>query len=959
MLRRFLSRPKWQHRDPRMRAEGLVELASGDPRLTELARTDPDTGVRRQAVRRLMDPEVLHERFDSDTDSSVREAAHKRLCLLLAGEEPDGPGIDDRLKAVGEYGDEALFLYLLRHADAESLRQEALGRVDRPAVLVDVALTGGSGALRLAALERIDQPASLERVARDARGHDKRVARRARERLEQMRSAEARPRRQREICEAFEHLLTTGVPDILHFHRLQEEWGAEKEGAAPELEQRVAAAVSAFGELRAREQEAADCLARQHALCRRTESLASDLRRLKPAEPRDLGASFNAADMLESSWRALGEGPAINAGCASRFTKALNEVRTRLPELEAAGRILAGIEALVTRAEQMADAEAVPGRAAIQELEARWHATVEEHGSLLTARLRERFENARVRTRQRQQEASDNQRTLGAEFDSLLSDMGEALEAGELRRAVSFHDKAKDRLAKLAARGLRQAAREKRLRRAEGALRELRDWRSFGLVHVREDLIAGMQGLVGGDRSPTRLASDIRKLQDEWRRLDRASGPAAEPVWERFHGALLEARKPVDRYHEQQTVQHARNAAERSAFCDELSAEFGQIDWNEPDWPSIDRKVKAARLRWRKLGGVGPDRWRQLNGRFEETLSRVEERLAPERERERVRREGLISRVEALVGEQDLRRAVEEVKSAQAAWQPTVPVSRKTEQALWRRFRHAVDAVYARQHEDHEARQQVVKKQLAEREALCDALEALAVDENRSRGQARAELDRLRAAWSSLERLPPRYAGALERRFEEAVTACRRAELAAERRAAEEELAQWSARDELCESMENGLPGEGRADDTRHQDARAWAELPPLADEVLNAHFRERFERAAAALAGDADAKVAIEAAQDRNLTRRLELCLLLEITAGVESPPQFAEQRLALQVSRLSKAMTSHPESAQDQRSELREMLRQWYLAGPVPSDAQSALAERLERVKPKPAGRDAADGA
>ena len=296
---------------------------------------------------------------------------------------------------------------------------------------------------------------------------------------------------------------------------------------------------------------------------------------------------------------------------------------------------------------------------------------------------------------------------------------------------------------------------------------------------------------------------------------------------------------------------------------------------------------------------------------------------------------------------------------AQAAWQPTVPASRKTEQALWRRFRRAVDAVYARQHEDREVRQQILKKQLAEHEALCDALDALAADESRPRGEARAELDRLRAAWSSLERLPSRYAGALERRFEEAVTACRRAEQAAKRRVADEELAQWAARDALCESMENRLSEGGEVDEASRQDARAWAALPPLADEVLNARFQERFDRAVAALSGDSDAKAVIEAAQDRNLACRLELCLQLEISAGAESPPQFAQERLALQVSRLSKAMTSSPDSSKEHRNELRELLRQWYLAGPVPREEGMALAERLERVKPGPAGRDAVDGA
>ncbi len=58
ILSRFL-KPKWQHTDSATRQKALRELDQADPKLIELARQDLEPSVRRAALERLVDLDVL------------------------------------------------------------------------------------------------------------------------------------------------------------------------------------------------------------------------------------------------------------------------------------------------------------------------------------------------------------------------------------------------------------------------------------------------------------------------------------------------------------------------------------------------------------------------------------------------------------------------------------------------------------------------------------------------------------------------------------------------------------------------------------------------------------------------------------------------------------------------------------------------------------------------------------
>ena len=77
-------------------------------------------------------------------------------------------------------------------------------------------------------------------------------------------------------------------------------------------------------------------------------------------------------------------------------------------------------------------------------------------------------------------------------------------------------------------------------------------------------------------------------------------------------------------------------------------------------------------------------------------------------------------------------------------------------------------------------------------------------------------------------------------------------------------------------------------------------------------------------------------------------MCIRLEILAGIDSPPEAREARMAYQVKRLSEAMKGGLVEAEpsDKFTELQQLERAWYLSGAVPADAALKLETRFQHA-------------
>lgn len=931
-------KPKWQHRNADVRIAALGELDADDPVLLEVAGSDDEPKVRCHALRRIDDLPALIALLGREHNEDVRECVRKRLKCLFAGEGAASQAPSTRRQLLPQVDDEEVLGYVLRHAVEIELRHAALSIVSRPSMLAEVALADPSGDLRLAAVERIERDATLERVARQAKGKDKRVARRARERLESMRMESERPRRQQAICEELEQLVVQGGVDLVAFGRLQKAWQAVLP-AVDELGQRFEAACRAFDECQSKLKAEAALTARQRELCERIE----ELRRTIEQETGDLNGMDSAITLLQRAWQGLEEeGAALNPSLVERFHHALQATEQRRREKLAQGEVRNRLQAVVERLQDLK-----PGfdAATLKAIEAQWREAGgnDTHPSL--AELQGKYKQLQQQLRRRLEAQGEERKQLSAEVDELLAQLMGALDEGQLQQAVSAHDKLRDRHERLRGQGGELSSGQQRLlHKAAGRLNELRDWRRFGTHQAREALLEQAQALASSSLEPLKLAEEVKRLRNEWRRLDRKDGPAGEARWQAFDQAMETAYAPcADYYEKQQQERHAHTEA-REQLLSEIERHYEETDWENADWAAVEKWVHQQRKRWHKQGGVEPRVWRDLNQRFNKLLGRYEAHLGPLRESEKARREALIHRVEQLLEEPDLAQALTETKAAQAAWRPLVSSASRVEQGLWRRFKSACDAVFARQREQARVQRAAQHDEQAKLEQVCEEIASLASalsSENLSEGRTR--LAELKAHWLEAQTSGVRRNKALMSRFDAAQSAFAGAEAAIEKRRDEAEQRLLLQKANACDALDALL---FTADRTAEPERIAsWESLPPLRDSQLERILAERFERTRAALAAGGEEAEVLTAAAGDNLAQRRKLYLQLELLSGIESPAAFAEERLAVQVAMLPGAMTGKM-SADERGEKAKQLLVELLATGPVAAEAHAECRERLQAV-------------
>ncbi|MBK1633509.1 hypothetical protein CKO31_22730 [Thiohalocapsa halophila] len=914
--------------------------------LIETARNAPDAAARREACRAVVQLQVLQGIADADADAGVRDLAMARFRRLLCGQDEQAPTLAERSATLAALDDETLLAQVAHEAVEPELRRSAIERLQHPEHLATCAVDDPLAANRHAAAERLHDRTALEAVQRRVGKRDKGVYRLVKERLRAMAEAEERPRRLRAaadaVCDKLERLgrYDNWSQDQALLQHLDREWaeieaalGAELDTERRSRRERLRAdflsayeahAAAHAAELAAAEASAADAGRRAELI--RALAEASAL-----SDPDALSARLRE---LARDWEAVADGAPAKDQRA--YADAEAAARARQDQLAAERKRRRSAEQLRRDAEDALAAGAFEQRR-VQTCERRLK-DLRAAGEVPAATI-EAVEKLAARLKKHREQM----RRKLASLPERLAELDAHFAAGRLKQAEPLYQSIRATLDHAHTAGLPAsdtAAAERHLKDIAPQLKELQRWRRWGADTHRQALCEEIERLAADTKHDLEpLAHRLAELQDDWRGLDRNGAPADDALWQRFRAAAETIRNRCKPFYDAQTKLQAANREQREALCRQLEAFLDQVDWARMDWKKAMRAAREMRQAWAALepapaaapGARRRDQRRPLEGRFRKSLRRLEEALDAERERNLAERRELIAQMQRLVDEPDLRAAMESAKALQRQWRPTVTGRKRDENALWQEFRAAADAVFARREAEQRARNAEQDEYLADREAICAALEqatARATDADALRKALREQAQQ----WQSTEglRVPKAKIQTLSRRWQQAQDAAHaklEALTAAARWAQLEALGRRAA---WCDETARALvDGTVQALDAAAL-AAAWEALPAAADTETAQALEDAAALVLAAAGGDADALERLRTHMADAVEARRELCLRLEIAAGVDSPPELEAERMARQVQRLKARLSAGSETADDDADPLALLLR-WYAAAPA----------------------------
>ena len=990
MFSRLLA-PKWKHPRAEVRRAALEALPDDAQDIfRQVATEDADAVIRRLALRRLCDLQAVHELCRQAADEADRHTAEQQLAHLLAGRRAGGPDLEQRRQFLLQLADERWFERLLREGEEPELRRLALQHVSRQSLLGDVALQDADADLRLAAAQKLTQRSTLERVARAARRNDKRVSQCVRDALAALDAADSRPREMREQADR----LNTQLQALLKAAQRDGDWGRietplgnlRRQWAALDAELLEAGTREAFQQgvdrfehalqdWREREQQRqrerdlrAEALQQAGNLCAELEALLGALR--AEGRVRELRTVNDALDVCERSWRELplpddAEGETL----ATRYQAVRESLRQALADEALLSELQPRLEALQGDVDELL-AKDLPAEDAVRALEARWQELPRPVQLEMDARQAAAISEGLAELRQRLQRERQRQAHARDELQEMVARLERHLREETYKPAFVLAQKAQKLLDSLDAetqQRLKKSELVKRLHKVQARLREMRDWRAFANAPVMEQLCGDMEGLADAaegaddDFDFAACAESVRRARAEWKKMTEAQGAAPRALWRRFDAACERAYAPCEAFFEAQRERREANLRARESVCqglEDYARKVGVQSAEEVDWAALEKIIRTADREWRSLGAVPRKQQKAINRRFRKVMDRLRALARTHREHNRERKAELVMQAETLQqrlaeGREELAAATERVKALQAEWKQIGHATRDGE--LWRQFHAACDAVFEQRKRERSAHEEAIHQQVEIRERLCAQIEAAAEQHGEAFRQARHAVDEAHAQWQAAERLPKWEMERLQRRYR---AACAKFEQRLQEEREAQRLQQWQQLREwagLCEALE-WLADEGAGGALPlEQVAQRRAELEARLEALGALHgaqargVAERWRQAQAWLdrladedADQAALKRTLAETREEALRQRLELCLQLEIAAGIESPPAYREARLAYQVSHLAEQMKQGGRAPLEQR--LDELEQAWLGLPAAPAGEAAELAKRFD---------------
>ncbi|HEX4459212.1 MAG TPA: DUF349 domain-containing protein, partial [Polyangia bacterium] len=577
-----LFRPKWKHSNPDVRAEAVRQLGDDQAALlATIVQHDGDAHVRRVALKRIDDADVLVGVAKRDPDEALRKAAAEKaeeLLLAQANGADEGAALAAlpklgqprtfalvacksalpavRARAVELIGsdDKALGDVARRAGDA-SLRKAAVARLNDAHALRDVALGDSNKDVALAAVAKLEDRESLDKVANKAQS--KAVRQAAREKLPP-------PEKKAETPEAQKRARLLAL--------IREAELAEDEHTIEDVRVRFVAEAAEI-ELRRRFDRTCERFYAKRAATTRVKNVA------KAVEPK-LAAMAAPAPVVEVA-------PAV-APVAEDPEAAAREAE-RKAQRDAA---------LQRRAEETKQREEDAKRREAERAENRARREADEKANLV--RLEQLATDLDALVIEDLKRGGDALKKAVQAFDALVPLGRDAIPAKERWQAAQA----------------KQRARMNELREAE-------DWKRWSLVPKLEALCVRAEKLL--ELTDNKLmAAELKTLQAEWKAVGPTTKEKQEQLWTRFKAAADQVFERNRAYYATLDEASAGNLAKK----EELAARVEALV-DAPDFKETSELIKALQEEWKAVGHVPKEKgdavWKRFRSACDKFFDRRKE----------------------------------------------------------------------------------------------------------------------------------------------------------------------------------------------------------------------------------------------------------------------------------------------------------------------------------------------
>ncbi|WP_020559626.1 DUF349 domain-containing protein [Thiofilum flexile] len=867
MFARFF-KPKWQHKDAKVRLQGLTSLAPDSVELIQLAESDPDNSVRFEAIGRLSHMPTLLKLAEGDND--LAERARQRMLVIVTKDGQYDATLLNHFEWLEQHP--ALLKSIARDPKRLlELRKRALPTLDDQDLLYSIAYDDESRDIQALAAASLTNLTQLQTLEKRHGKNNKRLRQLVKDKIAEHDSARATRHALEACCVEVEALGTTErwEQDKTQLLVLKQRWKMFNDIPAP-LMARFNAAEEDFKQRLATHEEQTASLRPLREQFLQLLAEANQWHRQLREQPEyvavselDLFLKSSPNEWLNLPMLPLEQQTALNED----WQEALDNIRQIRISLEKDFGALNDLTEILKQADHLLQNPQGLQASKITALQSTWTSAPRPHVlRVRISELEQQFHQLIGQLSTRLTRETKQREELKADFDQQIQHLEQALEQEHYSQAIELHHNLQQQLKAAPLLSTQEAKPIRdRLQAMYPLIRELADWRNWGTDQAREHLIESAEHLQLTELDPQERAKRIKALRNEWRNLSAQAPHQPQRQWREFDRKVTAAYEPSKQHFAEQARLRQEHLTQREALCAELEQLNQTTDWAQPDWKALQKQIAQLRQRWKESGTVSHKDWQAINTRFNAAMEALEAHLDIERQHNWAERLQLVTQAEALLEEDDIAQATENAKQLQSQWFITVPARQGEEQRLWKQFRAPIDTLFERLKSERQNERSELQQAIDTKIGLCEQLEALAQTSVEDWSTVATRQRQLYEDFQAIRNLPKSVHIKLETRWQAAEKALQvRGQQVAQ-------LQQWQQLEQIAA---NQVLSDEPSDSIRQQ------------GEII---------------------------------------CLDLEILLGLQTPEAYQKQRMNYQIERMSESMLSRKETRQVEPQAFK-LFKQWY---------------------------------
>lgn len=936
-----LFKPKWQSNNPSVRLKALKGLTGDSPELISLAKNDPDSNVRLEAVQNLHDISTLLS-IANKADGVIPNASKRRIEELALNHSIDEKAL---AKAYPLIEDKSIHTKIICDTQkSTAVRKQALVYIEDQELLFNLASIDSSKEIQFLAAEQLSDYAQLKKLEKLTK-NNKKLRQLLKEKSKFHQELEAHYSLLDKLCS---ELQTLGngkkwEQDKTHFLTIQQQWKSftspipeKQQTHFDELVTNFKKKLTTHSHDEAKLQPLRD---NHQAIIQSLEGLNQSLKNAPTNIKRnEVDAIFLIA---KQSWESLQDNlpDTERSVMENSYHAALSKIEKTLGQFNKTQKSLKQFKTLQIKAEQLRDSKRAIQQTQVADLQIHWKKLKAPIGldiSQITNGYNNAINSLKVKLQRQATQLEDNL----AKINQSLDLMEEQIQADLLSKAIKSHQTASQLIRSTHNIPKQQfSSIKQRINTATPIIKSAQGWRHWGTDKAREQLIEQAQLLCNNTSiEALERAKQVKSLRDDWKHLGKMDPSRHQKLWEKFNEACSLAYKPCQTHFKNESNIRNDNLLKRQQICKQLTKLEKDTDWKNADWKDTTRKINKVRSQWKSIGTIDRTKWTTVNQQFNDAMDALEIHLANERRINWTKRENLVKQAQMLVTELEninasnndllLPALLDQAKALQSEWHPTVTASRSEEQKLWEQFRLAIDTLFNRQREDQNASRDVLRQNLQNKQAILKNLEDLSTLKNKDLLAAKSQLPQLEEDFNAITDLPKAgIAKELEAKFFQVKASFDEKITQTNHQQQHKQLILLGKKAQLCVKKEAG------GTDTVQKN---WSTFALLKDSKLEKQIQYRFEN-----------HPSDEKQQSKNAEQLLALILELEILLELETPQAYQQDRMKFQISRLSEQMLSSNSAQQSNQTAALQKIQECYLIGSITNNLREELDKRFQQIE------------